>query len=349
MKRQAKAWSAAEKESVQKWVSEQRAVIEKYRHKAANAALIASKESNKGKYEDSNTEEQKAMRAELEELRSAMKCQRDKEKAEIKKLKDVIREQEKTIDALKSNKEEGDGDNNSAKGGKNSGGLGPRPVLADGSSKLNTTQQQSSKSKAPPRKTVGGDNSTRNRRGGVLADITEEKLRVEVNETSSSAEEEEPSDLWLQRHLSKLNDANNRLGERLTDGVQQHCFTDVGETYQFTTEDNLLRKPYNAADYSGKSDDLPDQAHYFSTSNNANPTVPSFVTAPSPSHPATFTDQPRSKSQIVTYKNGTQKEVLPDGTTTISFANGDRKRTYANEKKGIVVYYYASTKVCAIA
>ena len=51
------------------------------------------------------------------------------------------------------------------------------------------------------------------------------------------------------------------------------------------------------------------------------------------------------KSQIFTYKNGTTKEVLPDGTTTISFAKGDRKRTYANEKKGIVVYYYAATKV----
>ena len=35
----------------------------------------------------------------------------------------------------------------------------------------------------------------------------------------------------------------------------------------------------------------------------------------------------------------------PNGTTTIPFPNGDRKRTYANEKEGIVVYYYAETKV----
>ena len=54
----------------------------------------------------------------------------------------------------------------------------------------------------------------------------------------------------------------------------------------------------------------------------------------------------QARSQTITqYKNGTQKEVMSDGTTTISFANGDRKRTYANEKKGIVVYYYAATKV----
>jgi hypothetical protein len=54
---------------------------------------------------------------------------------------------------------------------------------------------------------------------------------------------------------------------------------------------------------------------------------------------------PPKTSQFFTYQNGTQKEVLSDGTTTVYFTNGDRKRTYANEKKGIVVYYYAATQV----
>lgn len=335
---QAKAWAVAEKESVQKWAKEQRAAIEKYRHKAANAALIASKESNKGKLEGSNSEELKAMKAELEELRLAMKGQKDKEKAEIKKLKEVIREQEKTIDALKSSNEGG-----AAKSGKTSSGPGPRPVLADGSSKLNTNQQQQQNSTSKTLRKAVGENSSKTRRGGALVDITENTLRDDDNETSSPAEAE-PSDIWLQRHLSKLNDANNRLGERLADGVQHHGSMNAGDIYQFANEDNLHRKQYNAADYSGKVDDLPTQV-----TKNSNPTVPSFVTAPSPSRHIKFADQSRSKSKIVNYKNGTQKEVLPDGTTTISFANGDRKRTYANEKEGIVVYYYASTKVCAIA
>ena len=280
------------------------------------------------------------MKAELDELRSEAKCQKDKEKAEIKKLKEVIRQQEKVIDALKSSKEGGGGDN-AVKGSKNSGGLGPRLALADGSSKLNTKHhQQPSKSKAA--KMAVDD---KNRKGRVLMDITDDKLRDEVDE-SPSLVEEEPSQLWLQRHLSKLNDANNRLGEQMT-GVRHHGFTRAEEMYQFVNEDNLQRKPYNAADYCGKLDDLPNQAH-FSMTNNSNPTtVPSIVTAPIPSNNSA--DQPRSKSQIITYKNGTQKEVLSDGTITISFVNGDRKRTYANEKKGIVVYYYASTKVCAIA
>ncbi len=274
------------------------------------------------------------MKAELDQLRSEAKCQKDKEKTEIKKLKEVIRQQEKVIDALKSSKEGGVGDN-TVNGSKNSVGLKPRPVLANGSSKLNTMhQQQPSKSKAPS-----------SRKGRVLIDITEDKLRDEVDETTFLAEEE-PSELWLQRHLSKLNNANNRLGEKNTDGMQHHGFSSTEEMYQFANEDNLQRKSYNAADYCGKLDDLPTQAH-FSMTHHSNPTVPSIVTAPIPSKK--IADQSRSKSQIVTYKNGTQKEVLSDGTITISFVNGDRKRTYANEKKGIVVYYYASTKVCAIA
>lgn len=88
------------------------------------------------------------------------------------------------------------------------------------------------------------------------------------------------------------------------------------------------RKPYNAADYDGKT-----QAH----------SIPQFVSAPTPPGQGGA-----RASQIVTYQNGTTKEVLPDGTTTISFANGDRKRTYANEKKGIEVYYYAATKTTQV-
>jgi hypothetical protein len=49
-----------------------------------------------------------------------------------------------------------------------------------------------------------------------------------------------------------------------------------------------------------------------------------------------------STRRVVTYSNGTEKEILPDGTTICRFANGDIKTTYANI--GIVVYYYAKSK-----
>ncbi|EJK64913.1 hypothetical protein THAOC_14297, partial [Thalassiosira oceanica] len=79
------------------------------------------------------------------------------------------------------------------------------------------------------------------------------------------------------------------------------------------------------------------------TSGRRTPETP--VPAPSPSNGNGRPSQTRRTSHVHTYKNGTRKEVLEDGTTTISFPNGDRKRTYANEKEGIVVYYYAETKV----
>eukprot|EP00978_Attheya_sp_CCMP212_P020096 scaffold57136_cov47-Attheya_sp.AAC.6 len=46
--------------------------------------------------------------------------------------------------------------------------------------------------------------------------------------------------------------------------------------------------------------------------------------------------------KIITYGNGTEKEVFPDGTSVIRFLNGDIKMTYEND--GVVVYYYATSK-----
>jgi len=47
--------------------------------------------------------------------------------------------------------------------------------------------------------------------------------------------------------------------------------------------------------------------------------------------------------RIVQYQNGTQKETSADGTTIIRYINGDVKTSYINT--GIIIYYYASSKV----
>jgi len=47
--------------------------------------------------------------------------------------------------------------------------------------------------------------------------------------------------------------------------------------------------------------------------------------------------------RLITYHNGTQKEILTDGTIIVRFTNGDTKTTYSHI--GIVVYYYAESKV----
>jgi hypothetical protein len=51
--------------------------------------------------------------------------------------------------------------------------------------------------------------------------------------------------------------------------------------------------------------------------------------------------------KIITYGNGTEKEMFPDGTSVIRFLNGDIKMTYEND--GVVVYYYATSKVSFVS
>jgi hypothetical protein len=107
---QAKAWAIAEKESVQKWATEQRALIKRDRHKAANMALVSSKAANKIRQQQQqevdtgNAPSQNVAQVELEELRLQLKTSKDKDTAEIQKLKEVILRQERAIEALKCGK-----------------------------------------------------------------------------------------------------------------------------------------------------------------------------------------------------------------------------------------------------
>lgn len=224
---QARAWAAAEKESVEKWVSEQRALIKKDRHKAANAALIASKKANRAKDGDDDEglfERQEAMKAELEGLRAEMKKMRAKDGQDIARLKEVIRRQERTINALKSGAKEGGAaaatvkNDKSPKSNKASGGgvAAPRRALGEISSKQNAqTQQQqqsqpSSNSKAA-RRTSNEGATSRAKRTEIAVPVEQDDA---VND-SLTEDEEEPTEQWLQRHLAQLKSANNRLGQKV--------------------------------------------------------------------------------------------------------------------------------------
>jgi hypothetical protein len=377
---QAKAWAIAEKESVQKWATEQRALIKRDRHKAANMALVSSKAANKIRQQQQqqevdtgNVPSQNVTQVELEELRLQLKTSKDKDTAEIQKLKEVILRQERAIEALKCGKknniEEGltiinpTRSTKSVVGGHDAKpprrGLQVREPTA-GPSKQNTSRVQlKSKSKLPPQRkdTNVINGSTKNG-----------QINVEVEEaTHASGEGDEPTELWLQRNISKMNDANNELVAKMN----QDYSNDIQDGHHLISHDMQHRRPYNAADYDGrtKHETLKATTTTATTSNHhSEPSVPSFVTTTTiltPNPPSLNTTktaaaavvvdggvgggvQSTKKSRIMTYKNGTQKEVTPDGTITISFANGDRKRTYANEKKGVIVYYYASTKVSSM-
>ena len=330
----------AEKQTVEKWAKEQRALIKKDRHKAANAALVATKMTNKLKQQvdDEEKEDAEALKAELEKVQLEMKKMKAKESVEMNRLKEVIRRQERSINALKNSRS-----NQEALGGAETKGKSPtavgessRQALGDRSSHHNTQLSQ---------KQIG--KTALSKKNQSEAEVIDENVlptREVDNKEDDDTLTEEPTEQWLQRHLAKLNNANNQLGVKMKDNHDNNT-EDIDST-QVVGGDQQQRKPYNAANYANQDGN----------------SIPQVVTALSPSMQhveggGELGDNGRpqyqqqvtgtqSRSQTITqYKNGTQKEVMSDGTTTISFANGDRKRTYANEKKGIVVYYYAATKV----
>ena len=135
-------------------------MIKKDRHKAANAALIASKKANIQKQEaqeDYDKEEQEVTNAKLEDLRAAMeKMQMDAE--ETGRLNEQIFRQERTISTLKSAKGSGGGtvpvSKNSKsrsvmipanRNSKSPSGDGPYQALGDCLTKQNAQQQSQKK------------------------------------------------------------------------------------------------------------------------------------------------------------------------------------------------------------
>jgi len=289
----------------------------------------------KQQVEDEEKEDAEAIKAELEKAQLEMKKMKAKESVELNRLKEVIRRQERSINALKNSRSSGNEASNDGGGGVSKTkskspavGESSRQALGDRSSHQNTQLSQ---------KQIGKTASSKNQSEVKVIDENVLPTREVDNEEDDDTLTEEPTEHWLQRHLAKLNNANNQLGVKMMDNHDNNT-DDI---------DSTQRKPYNAADYDANQDGN---------------SIPQVVTALSPSMQhveggGELGDNGRpqyqqqvagtqSRSQTITqYKNGTQKEVMSDGTTTISFANGDRKRTYANEKKGIVVYYYAATKV----
>jgi len=296
----------------------------------------------KQQVEDEEKEDAEAIKAELEKAQLEMKKMKAKESVEMNRLKEVIRRQERSINALKNSRSNQDGD-----GGGVLNTKGKSPAAGNGSSRQALGDRSSQQNTQPSQKQIG--KTALSKKNQSEAEVVDENVlptREVDNEEDDDTLTEEPTEHWLQRHLAKLNNANNQLGVKMMDNHDNNT-EDIDSTQVVGGDQQQQRKPYNAADYDANQD--------------AN-SIPQVVTALSPSMQhveggGELGDNGRpqyqqqvagthSRSQTITqYKNGTQKEVMSDGTTTISFANGDRKRTYANEKKGIVVYYYAATKV----
>ncbi|KAL7470358.1 hypothetical protein ACHAXS_010631 [Conticribra weissflogii] len=326
----AKAWAAAERESVHKWADEQRELIRKDRHKAANAALLASKKANKEIKKNGNISGGEGTKSEIDNLRAELKKMKiEAEKAE--KLKEKVSQQEKRIKQLLSEKSHQEKLSSKATPKSNSGSKG---VLND-----STTKQNRLGPSKPETREASGKVILKSTKSRKAPDNMQQQMVPNDDEVTTLTEG--PSNRFFQRSLETPNNANNKLDNKLNK-VKEPFIADPNLANQ---SEACQRKPYNAADYisnDGAKQPLERSApHQMSSGMMPSPIIQNS------GHDASNSQVPE-KCQVFTYRNGTQKTVQPDGTTTITFANGDKKRTYANEKKGIVVYYYAATKTTQI-
>ena len=240
------------------------------------------------------------------------------EAEEAKKLKEQVRKQEKTIIALKCQR----GDVTSPKGADEE--TNDRRVFKDcTSSQTNKVHSKSMKPKTPLNASPK-EFPVQQAHKKPTSIIDPDKR----NDTYSV--QEEPTDRCPEQKLSELHNASNthEPGMQLNSDANATAPANTGHAVLA----NSQRKPYNAADYG--------PTHAKSPS-----TAPVQGVSPALSNLNAASNGTPKTTQFFTYQNGTRKEVLSDGTTTVYFTNGDRKRTYANEKKGIVVYYYAATQV----
>ncbi len=141
---------------------------------------------------------------------------------------------------------------------------------------------------------------------------------------------DEPTEDWLQRHLNDLktnNPSSTQISECLS--VESKLCTPIKKrtSYDPTKYHTQMETPQTE---NSKALGVDNSIHHIQQLENDNLQRP----------------QERRGAdgrKIVTYKNGTQKEILLDGTSIVRFTNGDIKTTYCNV--GIVVYYYAESKV----
>lgn len=148
---------------------------------------------------------------------------------------------------------------------------------------------------------------------------------------------EEPTECWLRKHLDLLHDQSMRMkAESKQDSTATVMMESAAE------ELPKIQTPIKSAPKVDQSSPMT----ISTKSSLGHAESYSFVT-PSKTSSSQPTDKEvnmlSNNRRIVRYQNGTQKEILRDGTVIIRYTNGDVKTSYLNA--GIIVYYYASSKV----
>ena len=164
-----------------------------------------------------------------------------------------------------------------------------------------------------------------NTQGDQLESALEQtQQEVHVSEIVSSNQEliQDPKEDWLFGHLDDAGRNSSLIQNNKAGNVP------------FYTP--LKEKPYNPSDY------VVELQQSVTQNRSKFSNIPHSI-AQDFTH-GVVGDKRGNARDIVTFQNGTTKEILPDGTQIVRFANGDVKTSYGNI--GVTVYYYEEAKVC---
>ncbi len=267
---------------------------------------------------------QKQLRAEIESLKSTLQKQqadndtaRSRSRISEKRLRDMISERDKSIQSVKSELEKLNIQYNEVKKERDS----LKQLKEDFESKKKKKKikkrdvptQQLKQTEEPLNKPSSAKNTESNS-GCVEDSVTSMKEIRDGNEINDDKEA-----------IRILTTDNDLVKQPTEEWLQKHIGCHKNRHGNFDCFMN--GKTYDPRKYASK----PSTPQRDTPSQQSNPI----------SEPSIATDR-----STTTYSNGTQKEILPDGTMVVRFTNGDVKTTYSHI--GIVVYYYAETGVSVI-
>lgn len=331
--------------SVQKWVEQQKALIQKEKKRATNELLASQRKKRHESLEEralaATESSQKQLRSEIEELTETLqkhKIDSDATKSRFrlseKRLKDSLTNKDNEITSLKDDIEELTMKYSKAQ------------TKIDELSKMKSSSKRKKKQKkkimdsAVQEKDAKKDHCFDDS-AACLVDNKEKDQDEEALNTKSDEQHESNETLNSTSDEKAIEVIKNRIDliEQPTEGwLRKHLHDDTAVNQgDGKTSDKVFFTPSKRKEY--------DPLKYSSTPQTVTSTEQNLKNRLPVNDSESFDNLQNlaNDNRIVTYGNGTQKEMLPDGTKIVRFSNGDVKTTYSTI--GIIVYYYAESKV----
>jgi hypothetical protein len=357
-----RSWANNERESVQKWVEQQRLSIKKERKRATNDIMTTQRKKRQEGLEEraasAAANSQKRLRAEIEALSATLQKQKidndvSKSRCRLneKRLRDLISERDETIDSLRKDNE----------------ALDIKCIKLETERddllkfKSDTMKKKKKKKKhiveTPPSKnmydTQSGREDIPNTQKVIKKKVDGDSIniqndqndrctnRLEANEHKNSEEDIQKEIITCQESQQQqcdeeairvITNHQDLIEEPTEEWLQKHL---QGINHQNPdTSDHSYITPMKGKKYKPEKygmtpqrEELPPQSSNIILKKNENGVQQSNA----------------ADRRVMIYTNGTRKETLPDGTVIVRFTNGDMKTTYSNI--GITVYYYNESKV----